>query len=137
MSQPGTLPIPTPGVPTGQQTARLAAVDADGEHGMEPLALEAQAGHPEKVAVAAQPAGPELPDVDSRPCSYTSLFRHELVQQETTSAASISRSPRLTEWLTLPDMRTGSMSGASLWAHLELRRAVQLCPYLPIFLAGL
>lgn len=76
MSQPGTLPIPTPAVPTGQQTARLAALNADGEHAIETLPIESVAADVgvEKVA-ATRPTGPELPGVDSKPCSYLSLFR--------------------------------------------------------------
>ena len=77
MSQQGTLPVPTPGVPTGQQTARLAAVDADGEQALEALPLDTPNVEPEKVAATTPAAGPEMPGVDSQPCSYTSLFRHE------------------------------------------------------------
>lgn len=77
MSQPGTLPIPTAGVPTGQQTARLAALDAGGEQAIETLPVESldADGGTEKVAVP-RPTGPELPGVDSKPCSYLSLFRY-------------------------------------------------------------
>lgn len=76
MSQPGTLPVPTPGVPTGQQTARLAALDAGGEQAIEtlPPGSVVPSADTEKVAVP-QPTGPELPGIDSQPCSYLSLFR--------------------------------------------------------------
>ena len=76
MSQPGTLPVPTPGIPTGQQTARLAALDADGEQAIEtlPPGSAVPGAGTEKVAVP-QPTGPDLPGIDSQPCSYLSLFR--------------------------------------------------------------
>lgn len=74
MSQPGTLPIPTAGIPTGQQTARLAALDADGEQAAETLPIESLVADSDTEKVA-RPTGPELPGVDSKPCSYLSLFR--------------------------------------------------------------
>ena len=80
MSQPGTLPVPTPGVPAGHQAASLAAAETQD---MEPVGQpSSDLSHSDveaKRVAGPQSAGPDVSGEDTRPCSYLSLFRSDTV----------------------------------------------------------